>query len=410
MTGPYKLPGYHHLFVPGPTNVPDEVLNAIHCAMEDYRGPHIADLVVPLYVDLRKIFKTQKGHIYVFPSSGTGGWEAAVENTLSPGDKVVMSQFGRFSYLWVDMCQRLGLDVVNLDVEWGEGAPPERYREILEKDKNHEIKAIFVCQNETATGVTSDCAAFGKILRDLKHPALYFVDGVSSIASIDFRMDEWGVDLAVAGSQKGFMLPAGLSIVCASEKAMEAHKTAKLARCYFDFDDMAKTASEGIFPYTPETQMLRGLRVAVDMLLEEGLDNVFARHHRLGEGLRRAVKEGWGLKLVAKEPKWESDTVSGILVTEGYDAKQVISLAFHKYNLSLGAGLMQLAGKAFRIGHLGALNELMLASAIAGAEMAMRDIGVPVEAGSGVGAAGEYWRSTAGPAEVKGAAASGKAT
>jgi alanine-glyoxylate transaminase/serine-glyoxylate transaminase/serine-pyruvate transaminase len=304
------------------------------------------------------------------------------------------------------MCQRLGLDVINIDVEWGEGAPPERYQEILAADKAHEIKAIFVCQNETATGVTSDCGAFGKILRDLNHPALYFVDGVSSIASIDFRMDEWGVDLAVAGSQKGFMLPAGLSMVCASEKAMEAHKNAKLKRCYFDFDDMAKTATEGIFPYTPETQMLRGLRVAVDMLLEEGLENVFARQFRLAEGLRRAVKEGWGLKLVAKEPKWESDTVSGIFVTEGFDAKQVISLAFHRYNLSLGAGLMQLMGKAFRIGHLGALNELMLASAITGAEMAMRDIGVPVEPGSGVGAAAEYWRSAVAAAEIKATAAS----
>jgi alanine-glyoxylate transaminase/serine-glyoxylate transaminase/serine-pyruvate transaminase len=400
------LPGRHHLFVPGPTNVPDEVLSAIHCAMEDYRGPHIADLAVPLYADLKKIFKSETGQIFIFPSSGSGGWEAAVENTLSPGDKVVMSQFGRFSYLWVDMCQRLGLDVINIDVEWGEGAPPERYQEILAADKAHEIKAIFVCQNETATGVTSDCGAFGKILRDLNHPALYFVDGVSSIASIDFRMDEWGVDLAVAGSQKGFMLPAGLSMVCASEKAMEAHKNAKLKRCYFDFDDMAKTATEGIFPYTPETQMLRGLRVAVDMLLEEGLENVFARQFRLAEGLRRAVKEGWGLKLVAKEPKWESDTVSGIFVTEGFDAKQVISLAFHRYNLSLGAGLMQLMGKAFRIGHLGALNELMLASAITGAEMAMRDIGVPVEPGSGVGAAAEYWRSAVAAAEIKATAAS----
>jgi alanine-glyoxylate transaminase/serine-glyoxylate transaminase/serine-pyruvate transaminase len=402
--GGLSVSGYHHLFVPGPTNVPDEILNAIHCPMEDYRGPQIPDFAIPLYEDVKKIFKSETGEIFIYPSSGTGGWEAAVENTLSPGDKVVMSQFGRFSYLWVDMCQRLGLDVVNLDVDWGEGAPPERYHELLEADKNHEIKAIFVCQNETATGVTSDCAAFGKILKDLNHPALYFVDGVSSIASIDFRTDEWGVDLAVAGSQKGFMLPPGLGIVCASQKAMEAHKNAKLKRCYFDFDDFAKTATEGIFPYTPETQMLRGLRKSVDMLLEEGLDNVFDRHYRLAEGLRRAVKEGWGLKVVAKEPKWESDTVSGIFVPEGFDARQVISLAFHRYKLSLGAGLMQLMGKAFRIGHLGALNELMLAGAITGAEMAMRDIGIDVAPGSGIAAASEYWRSTAKPVEIKTAA------
>lgn len=374
--------------------------------MEDHRGPHIPAFTKPLFEDLKKIFKTKDGQVFIFPASGTGGWEAALENTLSPGDKVVASRFGQFSHLWIDMAQRLGLDVIELDCEWGTGAPPERYQEVLANDKGHEIKAVLVCHNETATGVTSDVQAIRKVMDAEKHPALLYVDGVSSIASIDFRMDEWGVDLAVSGSQKGFMLPAGLAIVAASQKALDARKNAKLPRCFFDFEDMIKTNKVGFFPYTPSVPMLRGLRVAVDMLLDEGLENVFARHHRLAEGVRRAVKEGWGLKLCAKEPKWESDTVSAIEVPDGFDAAQVISIAFNRYNLALGAGLWKVAGKVFRIGHLGDLNELMLAGAISGAEMAMRDIGIKVEPGSGVGAASEYWRKTAKPVEAAGGATS----
>ena len=400
------MPGRHFLFVPGPTNVPHQVLSAIHCPMEDHRGPHIPKFTIPLFEDLKKIFKTKTGQVFIFPASGTGGWEAALENTLAPGDKVVASRFGQFSHLWIDMCQRLGLEVIEIDCEWGTGAPPERYQEILAKDKAHEIKAVLVCQNETATGVTSDVQAIRKAMDAEKHPALLYVDGVSSIASIDFRMDEWGVDLAVSGSQKGFMLPAGLAIVGVSQKALEQRRNAKLPRCFFDFEDMVKTNKVGFFPYTPSVPMLRGLRVSVDMLLDEGLENVFARHHRLAEGVRRAVKEGWKLNVCAKEPKWESDTVSAIVVPEGFDAAQVISLAFNKYNLALGAGLSKVAGKVFRIGHLGDLNELMLAGAISGAEMAMRDIGIKVEPGSGVGAATEYWRKTAKPAEAASAAAS----
>lgn len=396
------MPGRHFLFVPGPTNVPHEVLSAIHCPMEDHRNPEIPKLTLPLFEDLKKIFKTKAGQIFIFPASGTGGWEAAMENTLAPGDKVVASRFGQFSHLWIDMCTRLGLNVIEIDCEWGTGAPPERYREILAKDKAHEIKAVLVCQNETATGVASDVAAIRKVMDAEKHPALLYVDGVSSIASMDFRMDEWGVDLAVSGSQKGFMLPAGLAIVGASKKALEQRRNAKLPRCFFDFEDMVKANATGYFPYTPSVPMLRGLRVSVDMLLKEGLDNVFARHHRLAEGVRRAVKEGWKIKVCAKEPKWESNTVSAIVVPEGFDAAQVIKLAYFKYNLSLGAGLSKVAGKVFRIGHLGDLNELMVAGAISGAEMAMRDIGITVEPGSGVGAATEYWRKTAKPVEATG--------
>ncbi len=388
------MPGQHFLFVPGPTNVPHQVLNAIHTPMEDHRSPSFPELTIPLFEDLKKIFKTETGKVFVFPASGTGGWEAALQNTLNPGDRVLTSSFGQFSYLWVDMCERLGFDVVNCDVEWGEGVPVDRYREILAADDEHAIKAVLMCQNETATGVTSDVPAVRRVLDDLGHPAMLFVDGVSSIASIDFRMDEWKVDVAVSGSQKGFMLPAGLAIVCASERVLEGRKQAGFPRCFFDFEDHIKTNPTGYFPYTPSAPMLRGLRVALDMLFAEGLENVFARHHRLAEGVRRAIKDGWGLKLCATEPKWESDTVSAIKTPDGFDAAQVIRIAYDKYNLSLGAGLSKVAGKVFRIGHLGDLNELMLCGAIAGAEMAMRDVGIGVQPGSGVSAATEYWRST----------------
>jgi alanine-glyoxylate transaminase/serine-glyoxylate transaminase/serine-pyruvate transaminase len=374
--------------------------------MEDHRNPEVPKLTLPLFEDLKKIFKTKTGQIFIFPASGTGGWEAALENTLAPGDKVVAARFGQFSHLWIDMCKRLGLDVIEIECEWGTGAPPEKYQEILAKDKAHEIKAVLVCQNETATGVNSDIGAIRKAMDAEKHPALLYVDGVSSIASVDFRMDEWGVDLAVSGSQKGFMLPAGLAIVGASKKALETRRNAKLPRCFFDFEDMIKTNPTGFFPYTPSIPMLRGLRVAVNRLLGEGLENVFARHFRLAEGVRRAVKEGWGLKVCAKEPKWESDTVSAIVVPEGFDAAKVISIAYHKYNLALGAGLWKVAGKVFRIGHLGDLNELMLCGAISGAEMAMRDIGIDVKPGSGVGAATEYWRQTAKPVQIAASAVS----
>jgi alanine-glyoxylate transaminase/serine-glyoxylate transaminase/serine-pyruvate transaminase len=282
--------------------------------------------------------------------------------------------------------------VLVVKAEWGTGVPVERYQEILAADSAHEIKAVLATQNETATGVSSDIAAVRTAMDAAGHPALLYVDGVSSIASIDFRMDEWGVDLAVSGSQKGFMLPAGLAIVAVSQKALEARPKAKLARCFFDFDDMIKTNKTGYFPYTPSMPMLHGLRVAVDRLLEEGLENVFARHYRLAEGVRRAVTEGWQLRLCAKEPKWQSDTVSTILVPAHIDGAEVVKRAAYQYNLSLGAGLAQLAGKAFRIGHVGDLNELMLCGAISGAEMVLRDLGLDLKPGSGVGAATDYWQ------------------
>jgi alanine-glyoxylate transaminase / serine-glyoxylate transaminase / serine-pyruvate transaminase len=390
------MAGRNFLFVPGPTNVPERVLRAMSRAMEDHRSSDFPSLAQPVLEDLKKIFKTTSGQAFIFPASGTGAWEASLSNTLSPGDRVVAARFGMFSHLWIDMAQRLGLQVDVLDAEWGEGAPVERYQEALAADKGHRIKAVLFTHNETATGVTSDVAGVRRALNETKHPALLMVDGVSSIASIDFRMDEWGVDLAVTGSQKGLMLPAGLGIVCASQKALALYDQAKLPRVFFDFGDMRKANATGYFPYTPSLPMLYGLRESLDMLFEEGLDSVFARHHRLAEGTRKAVK-AWHLDLCARAPKWNSDTVTAIMVPAGFNGAEVIDVAYRRYNLALGAGLARMAGKLFRIGHLGDLNELMLLGGIAGAEMAMRDVGMKLDLGSGVAAAQEYWRNTAAP-------------
>ncbi len=388
-----RIPGRNFLFVPGPTNIPDRVQRAMMVAMEDHRSSAFPELSSTVLTGLKKVFKTNSGQAFIFPSSGTGAWEAALTNTLSPGDRILASRFGQFSHLWIDMAQRLGYDVQVLDVEWGEGVPVDQYEEILRADKEHKIKAVLACQNETATGVTSDIAGVRRALDAAKHPALLYVDGVSSIGSIDFRMDEWGVDLAVAGSQKGFMLPAGLGILAASPKALEARANAKSRRCYFDLDDMIKANATGYFPYTPSLPLLYGLRESLSIIEEEGLEYIFSRHHYLAEGVRAAVIEGWGLKLCAKDPKWYSDTVSAIHVPEGFNGAHVIDVAYRRYNLALGAGLSKVAGKVFRIGHLGDLNELMLMGAIAGAEMAMLDVGIKVTPGSGVAAASNYWRN-----------------
>ncbi|HVM84543.1 MAG TPA: aminotransferase class V-fold PLP-dependent enzyme [Candidatus Binatia bacterium] len=387
------MAGIRGLFIPGPTNVPERVRRAMDIAMEDQRAPDLPEFTLPLFQDVKRIFQSQEGQVFLFPSSGTGGWEAAITNTLSPGDKVLAARFGQFSHLWIDLCQRHGLEVEAVDVDWGEGVPVEVFAEKLKADRGHEIKAVLVCHNETATGVTSDVAGVRAALDAAKHPALLFVDGVSSIASIDFRMDDWGVDIAVCGSQKGFMLPAGLAILCVGPKALETAKTAKLNRCYFDFADMTRMNKDGFFPYTPPLHLIRGLRTSVDMLLEEGLDSVFTRHHRLAEGVRRAVA-AWGLRLCAKEKRWHSDTVSAILIGDGFDSNVLTRHAYRRYGLSLGLGLARLNGKVFRIGHLGDLNELMVLSALGGVELALRDVGVPIKAGSGVGAAVDYFHQS----------------
>lgn len=394
------MSGRNLLFVPGPTNSPDRILRAMHVPMEDHRSSSFPSLTLPILKDLRKVFKTESGQAIVFPGTGTGGWESALVNTLSPGDKVLSFRYGQFSHLWIDMMQRLGLDVTAVDVEWGEGAPPELVHEYLSKDTRHEYKAVCVVHNETATGVTSDIGAVRKAIDAAKHPALLFVDSVSGLASIDFRMDEWKVDICVTGSQKGFMLPAGAGIVCVSPRAVELGKAAKLPRCYWSYEDMLKANATGYFPYTPSIPMLYGLREALNMLFEEGLENVYARHHRLAEGTRRAVK-AWGLAVCAKAPKWYSDTVSAIMVPTGFNGGDVIDVAYRRYNFALGAGLNKMAGKLFRIGHLGDMNETVLLAGIGGTEMAMTDVGIKVDLGSGVAAAQRYWLETASPLAAK---------
>ena len=385
------MPGRNFLFVPGPTNVPDRILRAMHVAMEDHRSSSFPSLTKPLFNDLKKIFKTESGQCFIFTGSGTGGWEAALTNTLSPGDKVLSARFGQFSHLWTDMAQRLGLDVQVLEAEWGDAAPVDRITEALAADTAHQIRAVMIVHNETATGVRSDVAAVRKALDAHRHPALLFVDGVSSIGGIDFRMDEWKVDCAVTGTQKALMLPPGAGIVCVSPKALAAGDQAKLTRVFFSFKDQFNQNTLGYFPYTPSIPMLHGLRESVAMLLEEGLENVFARHHRLAEGVRAAVR-AWGLELCARTPESYSDTVTAVMVPPHVKGQDVIDIAYRRYNLSLGGGLSKMAGKLFRIGHMGDLNELMLLGALAGTEMAMRDAGVAVEAGSGVAAAEEQWR------------------
>lgn len=374
------------LFIPGPTNIPDVVRQALNVPMQDMRAPDFGELTLPLFADLKKVFKTESAEVFMFPGSGTAGWESCLSNLFSSGDKVLMSSFGQFSMLWVDMAQRFGLDVDHCEVEWGYGVPMAEYRRILEADTTHAIKGVFVCHNETATGVTSDIAAVRAILDDLDHPALLCVDGVSSVGSLDFRMDEWGVDVVVSGSQKGFMLPTGLAIVAVSQKAMELRGNADLPRTFLSYDDMMKTNATGHFPYTPATQLFHGLRASLDFIFDEGLENVIARHTRLATAVRAGV-HAWGLELCAREPACYSDTVSAIVVPEHIDSAEVLKTAYYKYNMSLGAGLNKVAGKVFRIGHLGDLNEIMIVQALAGAEMAMRDCGINIELGSGVAAA-----------------------
>ncbi|MEM8840204.1 MAG: aminotransferase class V-fold PLP-dependent enzyme [Pseudomonadota bacterium] len=392
--------GQTHLFIPGPTNIPEDIRQAMNVPMQDMRAPDFADLTLPLFDGLKRVFKTETGTVLIFPSSGTGAWEAAISNTLNPGDKVLMSRFGQFSHLWVDMAERLGLEVICVDVTWGAGVPLGEYRRILAADTAGDIKAVFATQNETATGVTSDIAGLRAILDGCYHEAMLFVDGVSSIASIDFRMDEWGVDLAVAGSQKGFMLPAGLSMLGVSEKALEASKSGGMPRCYFDLADMLKLNGDGYFPYTPPTQLFHGLKASLARIEREGLENIFARHQRLAQGVRHAVGAWEGCSLVAEHEIWHSDTVSAIRVPQGVDGRDVLKIAYERYNCSFGAGLAQLMGKVFRIGHLGDLNEGMCLTAISLAELALLDAGARIEPGSGSAAALAWFRKSGATAEL----------
>ncbi|MFV2032353.1 MAG: L-aspartate--glyoxylate aminotransferase BhcA [Gammaproteobacteria bacterium] len=381
------------VFIPGPTNMPDRLRRAMNTQTIDHRAPDFVGVLKPVLDDLKKIFKTETGEIFIFPSSGTGGWEASITNTLSPGDKILVARYGMFSHRWIDLCQRHGLDVEVLECTWGSGAPAERFASRLAEDSSHSIKAVLATHNETATGVRSDIAAVRKAIDASNHPAMLYVDCVSSLASMEFKMDDWGVDLAVSGSQKGFMLATGMAIVAASEKAIAATESAKCPRCFFDFGDMLSTTKKGGYPYTPTIQLIHGLRASLDMLLEEGLEHVFARHHRIAEGIRRAIA-AWDMRLCAESPELYSDTVSAIYVPDGFDSDELTNHAYNTYRVSFGIGLGEMAGRAFRIGHLGSMTDVMALSGVAAIEMAMKDLNYPIELGSGVVAAQRYYQET----------------
>lgn len=378
------------IFIPGPTNIPEALRKAVDMPTLDHRSPVFANILRPALRGVKKVLKSELAEIVVFPGTGTGGWEAAIGNTLSVGDKVLATRNGMFSHRWIDMCRKHGLDVIVIPQEWGEGIPADRVEEILAADGSHRIRAVLATHNETATGVRSDIAAVRSAIDAAVHPAMLFVDGVSSIGSMDFRMDEWGVDIAVTGSQKGFMLPPGLAILGLSAKAMQAMREVGLPRSYFDIRDMVAAYAAGGFPYTPPVGLLNGLKVATEMLLAEGLEHVFSRHHRIAQGIRCAAG-AWGLQLCAVRPELYSDTVSAIRVPAGFDANRLVAHALDAYGVSFGTGLGELAGKAFRIGHLGSLTEAMALSGIATAEMVMADLGLPVRLGSGVAAAQKYY-------------------
>ncbi|MBO9409459.1 aminotransferase class V-fold PLP-dependent enzyme [Shimia sp. R9_1] len=379
------------VFIPGPTNIPESLRKACDMPTIDHRSPLFGQILHPARKGVREILKSANAEIFIFPATGTGGWETALTNCLSAGDKILAARNGMFSHRWIDMCERHDLDVQVVETPWGEGLPAARYEEILSADTQHEIKAVLATHNETATGVKSDIAAVRRALDAAGHPALLFVDGVSSIASMDFRMDEWGVDVAVTGSQKGFMLSAGLAIVGFSPKAVEASQSAALPRTFFDIADMRAGYANSAYPYTPAVGLLNGLNEACTMLLNEGLENVFARHHRIAEGVRAAVR-AWGLDLCAADPSLYSDTVSAIRTPEGFNATDIVTHAASKYGVAFGVGLGEVAGKVFRIGHLGSLTDVMALSGIATAEMCMADLGLDITLGSGVAAAQDYYR------------------
>lgn len=381
------------VFIPGPTNIPDRLRNAMNAQTRDHRAPDFVDLLKPVLEDTKSIFGTTDGTIITFPSSGTGGWEAAITNTLSPGDTVLIARYGMFSHRWIDMCQRHGLDVRVIECAWGSGAPADKFEEALKADTLGAIKAVLVTHNETATGVKSDIKAVRGAMNAAGHEAMLFIDCVSSLGSMPFEMDTWGVDIAISGSQKGFMLYTGMAIVAVSPKALGAMDIAQLPRTFFDFRDMMGANAKGGFPYTPPLQLIYGLRESLNMIAEEGLENVYARHSRLAQGVRAAVS-AWGLKMVAHSPELYSDTVSAIYVPDGFDSNALVNHAFDAYGVSFGVGLGEMNGKAFRIGHLGMLTDVMVLSGLATIEMAMADLGYPVTLGSGVAAAQEHFRAT----------------
>jgi alanine-glyoxylate transaminase/serine-glyoxylate transaminase/serine-pyruvate transaminase len=372
--------GRHFLQIPGPTNVPDRVLRAMDFPTIDHRGPEFARLTRDVLEALRPIFQT-RGPVVIFPSSGTGACEAAMMNTLSPGDRVLIMETGWFSHIaWRHQAEKLGLQIDYAPGTWRRGAPPEEVEERLRADKAHAIKAVVVVHNETSTGVTSRIGDVRRAMNAARHPALLIVDTISSLASIDYRHDEWEVDVTVAGSQKGLMLPPGLGFNAISDKALAAAKNAKMPRSYWDWDSILKNNASGFFPYTPATNLIYGLREALTMLHEEGLQNVFRRHQRHAEATRAAVR-AWGLEIVCEDAREYSSSLTAIFTPEGHDADRMRTMILDKFDMSLGTGLGKLAGKAFRIGHLGSFNDLMLAGTLAGVEMGLRLSGVPHKSG-----------------------------
>ena len=380
--------GRHFLQIPGPTNVPDRVLQAIAMPTIDHRGPEFAALGQEVVAGMKRVFQTGDT-VVIYPSSGTGAWEAALSNTLSPGDAVIMFETGHFATLWRQMASRLGLEVEFVPGDWRHGVDPAVVEEKLIGDRAHRLKAVCVVHNETSTGVTSRIAEIRAAIDRARHPALFMVDTISSLASIDYRHDEWRVDVTVGGSQKGLMLPPGLGFNAVSKKAMAAHKTARLPRSYWDWEAMLETGRTGFFPYTPATNLLFGLREALKMLLEEeGLVAVFRRHARHAEATRRAVA-AWGLEVLCADAREYSNSLTAILVPDGFDADRLREIILEVFDMSLGTGLGKLRGKVFRIGHLGYFNDLMLCGTLSGVEMGLHRAGIPHQHG-GVTAALEY--------------------
>jgi len=379
--------GRHFLQIPGPTNVPDRVLRAIDYPTMDHRGPKFGKLGLEILEGLGKVFQT-KQPVVIYPASGTGAWEAALVNSLCAGDKVLMVETGHFASLWKKMAGKLGLQVELLATDWRRGADPTVIETKLKEDKNHAVKAVCVVHNETSTGATSRIAQIRKSIDAAGHPALFMVDTISSLASIDYRHDEWGVDVTVAGSQKGLMLPPGLSFNAVSEKARKAAQAAKLPKSYWAWDEMIAANKTGFFPYTPATNLLYGLREAIAMLLEEGLPQVFARHARHAEATRRAVR-AWGLEILCANPEEYSNTLTAVVMPEGQNADTLRKTILEAYDMSLGTGLGKLAGKVFRIGHLGDFNDLTLMGTLAGVEMGLALARVPHQS-AGVAAAMAY--------------------
>ncbi len=389
---PASRSGRHFLQIPGPTNVPDRILNAISRPTIDHRGPAFAEMVHRILDRLKRIFKTS-GPVIIYPSSATGAWEAALVNTLSPGDQVLMFETGHFAIRWADVARHLGLEVILTPGDWRHGVDPQEVQARLAEDTAHRIKAVMVVHTETSTGVTSSIEAVRRAMDRAAHPALLMTDTVASLAATDYRHEQWGVDVTVAGSQKGLMLPPGLSFNAISEKALVASKDATLQHAYWSWEAVLQANERGVFPYTPATNLLFGLHEALAMLLEEGLDNVFARHDRFAEATRRAVR-AWDLEIVCRNPAAYANTLTAVLLPDGHDADAMRRLVLDHFNLSLGTGLGKVKGKAFRIGHLGDFNDLMLAGTLCGVEMGLRLAEIPHRKG-GVQAALDYLVETA---------------